>query len=130
MRSRGEPALLLLQPRLVLRAGQGNAHQKARSEREAEREASLPSATHGGGPYQCGGLVALHTSGKVWRRLNLETTGFRDFVRPWYMADSGTFRLGKRLQTSEVVARVPNLCGPAPSGTRSSTQIFSAGDRE
>jgi hypothetical protein len=28
-----------------------------------------------------------------------------------------TFRLGKRLQTSEDVARVPNLCGPAPSGT-------------
>src|SRR5262245_31370971 len=49
--------------------------------------------------------------------LSLETAEIGDFVRSDYMTERGSFWLGKRLQTSEYVARVPNLCGPAPSGT-------------
>jgi len=47
----------------------------------------------------------------------LETAEIVDFVRSCHLAERVRFRLGKRLQTSEDVARVPNLCGPAPSGT-------------
>ena len=52
-----------------------------------------------------------------WGCLGLETAEIGDFVRSGYLPEWGSFRPGKRLQTSEVAARVPNLCGPAPSGT-------------
>jgi len=55
--------------------------------------------------------------GMFWECLGLETAEIGDFVRSGHLPEIGTFWLGKRLQTSEVVGSVPNLCGPAPSGT-------------
>jgi hypothetical protein len=51
------------------------------------------------------------------RCFGLETAEIDDFVRSGHLSERVSFRLGKRLQTSEDAARVPNLCGPAPSGT-------------
>jgi hypothetical protein len=51
------------------------------------------------------------------RCFGLETAEIDDFVRSGHLPERVSFWLGKRLQTSEDAARVPNLCGPAPSGT-------------
>ena len=58
-------------------------------------------------------LTKEHICARFWP----ETAETDDFVRSWYLAERVSFWLGKRLQTSESAARVPNLCGPAPSGT-------------
>jgi hypothetical protein len=108
---------MVFQRRPVLRSRQGRAEQECRSEREPEREAALPPTTHEGGPYQRKRLVALRTNLNVFSVFWPETAEIREFVRSRPLPERVRFRLGKRLQTSEDVARVPNLCGPAPSGT-------------
>ena len=119
--------LTLLQRRGPLRSRQGRADENSREEREPEREAALPSTTHEGGHYLRDSHVVLLTNENFWRGLCLEPAESGDFVRGAHIPERGSFRLGKRLQTSEVAARVPNLCGPAPSGTAPSTP---AGKRE
>jgi hypothetical protein len=56
---------MLFQRCPILRSRQGRADQKCRKEREPEREAALPSTTHGAGPYQPNLYVALVTNGNV-----------------------------------------------------------------
>ena len=61
--------------------------------------------------------MALRTNLNDFTLFWPETAEIGDFVRSRHLPERVSFRLGKRLQTSGDVARVPNLCGPAPSGT-------------
>ena len=117
MRVRDEHAFVPLQAGCVLRSRQRCADENCRKERDPEGEAALPSTTHGGDPTNRRWSRPSSQRGMFRPRYGRESAETADFVRSMYLPGKGRLWLGKRLQPSESAARVPNLCGPAPSGT-------------